>query len=251
MNIIFLGRKKYAAELIEWTLQRNINIIAIGTDISSENTDIKKKANEYSIPLMSFEEIKEYILKHPLEVELVVSYLYMYKLNSVFFDIPKFGCINFHPAILPNWRGTAGYNLAILNKLEEWGASAHYVNAEIDMGPIIRVHKFNFDYRLETASSLERKTQLVQMDLYKSVVLDVELHGRLSCMEQKKEDGIYVSRRQMNELKILDINNMNNEEIDLNIRAFWFPPHSGAGIIHEGKHYSLVNEEILKRIERD
>lgn len=251
MNIIFLGRKKYAAELIEWTIQRKINIIAICTDKQCENEEIIKKAKEHSIPLLSIEEIESYILEHPQEIELVISYLHIHKLSSVFFEIPKFGCINFHPAILPNWRGTAGYNMAILNKLSEWGATAHYVNNEIDMGPIIRVHRFSFDYRLETASSLERKTQLIQMDLYKSVILDVELYGKLKCTEQKREEGKYVSRKQMNDLKLLDINRMDNEEIDLMIRAFWFPPYSGAGIIHNGKHYSLINEEILRKIERD
>jgi len=132
----------------------------------------------------------------------------------------KYGCINFHPAILPDWRGTAGYNVAILNKLPEWGATAHYVDNDIDTGRIIKSYKFDFDYRLETAASLERKTQLIQMDLYKSVLLDVKSKGLLDSKEQVAQDGTYISRQTMEEMKSL---NLEKDDIDLKIRADYVP----------------------------
>jgi methionyl-tRNA formyltransferase len=106
-------------------------------------------------------------------VDLVISYLFWKKIKEPFITTPKFGCINFHPALLPEWKGLAGYNVAILYKLKEWGVSAHYVDQGIDTGKIIRVYKFSFDYRYETAKSLEGKTQQIQCDLYKSVLTDI------------------------------------------------------------------------------
>src|SRR5690606_5587196 len=120
---------------------------------------------------------------------LIVSYLFWRKIKEPLISGPRYGCINFHPAILPDWRGTAGYNIAILNKLSEWGATAHYIDKDIDTGDIIKTFKFNFDYRTETAFSLEKKTQEIQVELFKSVILDVLSVGRVPSFKQEFEQG--------------------------------------------------------------
>ena len=249
MKIIFMGRKKYSADLLEWTVAQGIEVALVCTDSQFPNSPTMKKANEMGIPVVSMEEAEQYVLDNPGEIDLVVSYLYWRKIRKPLIEGPKFGCINFHPAILPDWRGTAGYNMAIMNKLPEWGATAHYVDATIDTGSIIRIYKFNFDYRIETAQSLEKKTQEIQVSLYKSVLLDVREHGRLEAIPQKSEDGVYISRDQMNSMKEIDLNNLDAEDIDLKIRAFWFPPYEGAFVELKGKRYTLVNKDILKQLQ--
>lgn len=47
----------------------------------------------------------------------------------------------------------------------------------------------------------------------------------------------------------VDINNITQEELDLKIRAFWFPPYSGAGFKIDGKFYTLINEQILNELQ--
>lgn len=245
MNIIFMGRKSYAAQLLEWTVQQGINVLAVVTDSHFANSPTTKKAKQLGIPVLSLEEAEKMVEENPNKIDLVISYLYWRKIKEPLISTPKYGCINFHPAILPDWKGTAGYNVAILNKLEEWGATAHYVNENIDTGDIIKIYKFNFDYRYETAQSLEEKTQKIQVDLYKSVITDVKNTGRLKCIPQKNNEGIYISRNEMESMKEIDIN---NDDIDLKIRAFWFPPYTGAFIEVDGKKYTLINDDILKQL---
>lgn len=247
MKMIFLGRKKYSAELLKWTINQGIEIRAVVTDSHFPNSPTAKKAEELGIPIVSLEDAEQ-ILKEPNHsIDLVVSYLFWKKIKEPLISEPKYGCINFHPALLPDWRGTAGYNIAILNKLSEWGATAHYVDDNIDTGDIIKTFKFNFDYRIETAASLEVKTQQLQMELYKSVILDVLDNGKLKAVKQKVEHGTYISRDQMEEMKKIK----SDDDIDLKIRAFWFPPYSGANIDIKGKKYTLVNDFILKQIADD
>ena len=95
--MIFMGRKKYAAELLEWTVGNGNQIVAVCTDAQE---------------------------KSPVT------------------------------AILPDWRGTVGYNIVILNKLSLWGVAAYYVDKTIDTGSIIRIYRFDFDYR--TGIDLEK-----------------------------------------------------------------------------------------------
>ena len=158
MNIIFMGRKSYSAKLLEWTVKQGINVVAVVTDSHFKDSPTQKKAEELNIEVISLEQAEQLVVDNSNYVDLIVSYLFWKKIKEPLITIPKYGCINFHPAILPDWRGLGGYNIAILNKLKEWGASAHYVDKNIDTGNIIRVYKFNFDYRIETAKSLEEKT---------------------------------------------------------------------------------------------
>lgn len=242
-----MGRKSYAAEMLEWTSKKGIEIVGVVTDSHFIDSPTARKAESLGIPLLSLEEAEERLKQNSEYVDLVVSYLFWRKIKEPLINTPKYGCINFHPAILPDWRGTAGYNIAILNKLHEWGATAHYVDTSIDTGPLVKSFKFNFDYREETAYTLEEKTQRIQQDLYKSVLLDVMEKGRLDFIQQTSEQGTYISRKQMEEMKRIDID---KDDIDLKIRAFWFPPYTGAYLELNEKKYTLINDELLKRLAR-
>lgn len=248
MKILFMGRKKYAAEMLEWTMKKGIEIVGVVTDSHFNNSPTARKAESLGIPLLSLEEAEAHFHNNSDYADLVVSYLFWRKIKEPLVNNPKYGCINFHPALLPEWRGTAGYNVAILNKLQAWGATAHYVDATIDTGPIINIYKFNFNYREETAYSLEEKTMRIQQDLYKSVLQDVMEKGRLESVHQTLEEGTYIARKQMEEMKKIDVV---HDDIDLKIRAFWFPPYTGAYIEIKGKRYTLVNDELLKLLARE
>lgn len=245
MKIIFMGRKKYSAELIEWTLNQGIEIEAVVTDSHFANSPTMKKARESGLSVISMEEAEKLLSQKNHGIDLVVSYLFWKKIREPLINRPKYGCINFHPALLPDWRGTAGYNIAILNKLTEWGATAHYVDSGIDTGDIIKTYKFNFDYRLETAQTLERKTQEIQVELYKSVILDIREKGKLESFKQKANEGTYISRVEMESMKKIDFK---NDDIDLKIRAFWFPPYNGAYVEYNGSKYTLINDFILRQL---
>lgn len=248
MNIIFMGRKKHAADMLKWTVSQGIVVKFVCTDSDEHISPVDKLAKSLGILVGSMEEAERYIERHSGDIDLVVSYLYNRKIREPLLKIPKYGCINFHPAILPDWRGCGGYNIAILKHLLEWGASAHYVDENIDTGNIIRVYKFNFDYRLETAYSLEKKTQSIQKDLYKSVISDVVSYGRLPSVKQKRNTGRYISKKDMIDMMRVDISNISKEDLDDMIRAFWYPPYNGAGFEIDGDFYTLVNRQILEML---
>ena len=118
MNIIFMGRKSYAAEMLEWTVGQGICVKAVCTDSQYSNSLTMLKAQHLGLPVISMEESEQYVEEHAGEIDLIVSYLYWRKIRKPLIEGPRYGCINFHPAILPDWRGCGGYNIAILNKLQ-------------------------------------------------------------------------------------------------------------------------------------
>ena len=194
MKIIFMGRKKQSADLLRWTLDQGIEIVAVCTDNQFDNSPTAAAARELNIPILSMEEAEEYSANN--EIDLVVSYLYWRVIRKPLIENPRYGCINFHPAILPDWKGCAGYNIAILKKLDKWGVSAHYVDETVDTGPIIRVNRFDFDWRTATAQSLEKITQDELVNLYKEIILDVKDKGRLVKRALRgQEDGQHAVSR--------------------------------------------------------
>ena len=56
-------------------------------------------------------------------------------------DIPTCGCINIHASLLPQYRGSAPYQWAVLDGLTETGVSAQHMVLEMDAGPVIDVEK--------------------------------------------------------------------------------------------------------------
>ena len=243
-----MGRKENAANMLVWTLEQGVKVVGVVTDSHLPNSPTAAAANRLKIPLLSLEEAEEKMRQNESWADIVVSYLFWKKLRSPLIDKPKYGCINFHPAILPDYRGMGGYNYAILDKLKEWGATAHYVNEGIDTGEIIDVYKFSFDYRLETAYSLENKTLKLQDDLYKSVIRRVMESGRLPATKQNMTKGRYISKKEMLDMMKIDFD---SDDIDTKIQACWFPPYNGAYIEHQGKKYTLVNDYILSTLTKD
>ena len=243
MKIIYMGRKKQSADLLEWTIKQGIEIVAVCTDNQFDNSPTAAKARELNIPVLSMEEAEEYSKNN--EIDLVVSYLYWRVIKKPLIENPKYGCINFHPAILPDWKGCGGYNIAILKKLPQWGVTAHYVNETVDTGPIIKVNYFDFDYKTATAASLEKVTQEELVKLYKEVLLEVKEKGKLETLNVDNSKGTYISRKEMNDMKKITEEDLESDDLDVKIRAFWFPPYDGAYIERNGKKYTLVDKEIL------
>ena len=79
-------------------------------------------------------------------------------------DVPKRGCINIHASILPKYRGSAPYQWAVLDGLEETGVTAMYLTREMDAGDIIDVSRTPIGEN-ETAGELLDRLAVLGADL--------------------------------------------------------------------------------------
>lgn len=240
LNILFLGDgdKKCVMDSLKWTISHNQKVVGV---ITKENSTLSKVAKEGGIPVISMEEAEEMVTDGM--VDLCVSVLYWRRIKEPLISGPKLGCINFHPAILPDYKGLGGCSMAILDKLDEWGVSAHYVDENFDTGEIIKVFRFSFDYRNETGYSLKKKTESILFDLYKSVVGEQIDSKQKFYNTVSNTGGTYVSRKMMLDLMRIDLE---ADDIVQKIHAFWFPPYDGAYIEVDGSKYTLVDSDIIK-----
>jgi methionyl-tRNA formyltransferase len=179
-------------------------------------------------------------------IDLVVSFLFWKRIKSPIIECARFGCVNFHPAPLPEYRGLGGFNFAILHRLTEWGVTAHYIDETIDTGPIIRVDRFPFDWREVTAYSLELATRPALLECFKNTIADVARCGQLRTTPNV--GGKYFTRKDFEKEKHLDLDAMTADEIDLRARAFWYPPDDGAYIEKDGQRFTLAPRAVLDEL---
>ncbi len=178
-------------------------------------------------------------------VDAVLSFLFWSRIRPPLIELGRAGCLNFHPAPLPEMRGVGGYNVAILEDWPEWGVSAHYVDEAFDSGDLVRVDRFPIDRDRETALSLDVRSQRRLLEVFRWTV------DRLSAGEPlprtPQGEGRYVTRDEFESLRVVRA----GDPPDLTarrIRAFWYPPHDGATLEVDGQTVTLVDRALLAEV---
>jgi methionyl-tRNA formyltransferase len=140
----------------------------------------------------------------------------------------------------------AGYSFGILNDAAEWGVSAHFMDENIDTGDLIRVDRFPICAKLETAFSLERKTQTRLVRLFVEVIDDVVAGHDLPRVPQPNL-GHRFTKSDLEQSRRIGMGDT-ADIIDRKIRAFWFPPFPGAVIDLAGTSYTVVGDAVLDEV---
>lgn len=155
--------------------------------------------------------------------DLIVSFLYPKIIKEPILSCATLGCINLHPAPLPEYKGVAPYTRGILNGARNWGVSAHYIDVGIDTGDLIKVKEFEISDQ-ETAVSLATRSHYELFELLKDV-MNMFKSGKVPKSPQN--GGTYFSMKDFE--KIREIKDSDSDEmIERKTRAFWHPPHEGA-----------------------
>jgi methionyl-tRNA formyltransferase len=162
-----------------------------------------------------------------LKTDFVISYMYRNLVNPSSIELAKNAALNFHAAPLPEFGGWAFYNLAILEEVEEYGCTCHYMDDNFDTGPILKVSKFKVDIKNETAYSLERKAQAEMIKLFIDFCKMAESNQKLPLECQDKNKMRYLKREEFENLKNIP-ENADGYTIDKYARAFWYPPYECA-----------------------
>ena len=217
-----------ASEPDEWTLdEQRVDLVAA----------------EHGLPLMSEDELYEAAGRGELgDVDLVVSFLFWNRIREPLISLGRIGCVNLHPAPLPDLRGVGGYNVALLEGRAEWGVSCHFVDGTIDTGDLVEVERFPIDPDAETALSLDVLSQERLLGLFERVA------GRALAGEElprePQGEGRYVSRAELEELRVV----RPGDDLDRKLRAFWYPPWPGAVIEVDGRRLTLVDDALLSEL---
>lgn len=239
--------KRSAVGALEHLVSTGTEVVAVvapdpGGQHESQRLDLA--AQRHGLRLAGDDELYAEIEDGSLgDIDLVLSFLFWKRIRPPLIELGRIGCLNFHPAPLPDIRGLGGFNIAILEDFPEWGVSAHFVDEDFDTGDLVRVDRFPVDREGETALSLDIKSQGRLLALYRDVI-DMALSGEPLPREPQGE-GRYVGAEVYETMRRVQPGDP-PELTERRIRAFWYPPFDGATIEVGGRNLTLVDRALLE-----
>jgi methionyl-tRNA formyltransferase len=239
--------KRSAARALALLVERGCEVAAVvASPPDAWTTDEQRVdlvAREHGLALLEEEELYVAARDGSLgEVDLVVSFLFWNLIREPLITLGRVGCLNLHPAPLPDFRGVGGYNVALLEGLAEWGVSCHFVDERLDTGDIVEVERFPIDPATDTALSLDVASQERLLGVF-GRVLDRLLAGEALPRERQGE-GRYVSRAELERLRVV----RPGDDVERKVRAFWYPPWPGAMVEVNGRQLTLVSDRLLAEV---
>jgi methionyl-tRNA formyltransferase len=244
VRVVFLAKcKRSAARALDWLVGEGADVAAVVASepdpFTREEQRVDLVAQRHGVPVVSDDDL---YASPPDGVDLVISFLYWKRIREPLLSLGRSGCLNFHPAPLPDLRGVGGYNVAVLEGMREWGVSCHFVDAELDTGDLVEVERFPIDPDAATAFSLDLESQERLFELFRRV-MDAALAGD-ELPRTPQGEGRYVSREEFERLRRV----RPGEDLARKLRAFWYPPYPGAVFEVDGRELTLVDESLLAEV---
>ncbi|SEG07227.1 methionyl-tRNA formyltransferase [Halpernia humi] len=147
LKVVFFGTPEFAKNSLEAIFHSNHKIVGVvtvadkqsGRGQKTNSSAVKKYAEEQGLKI--FQPLKlrdpnflEEIQNLEADVFVVVAFRMMPK---ILFEMPKLGTFNLHASLLPDYRGAAPINYAIMNGETKTGATTFFINEKIDEGNIL------------------------------------------------------------------------------------------------------------------
>lgn len=174
LRIIFMGTPEFAVPSLDRIYQAGLNIVGVitapdkpaGRGMKITESAVKKYAIEKNLKILQPEKLKDPSFIEELkalnaDVQVVVAFR---MLPEIVWNMPPLGTINLHASLLPQYRGAAPINWAIINGEKETGVTTFRLKQEIDTGNILLQQKIAISDN-DTAGSLHDKMMEAGADL--------------------------------------------------------------------------------------
>ena len=201
MRVVFMGTPDIAATCLKKILADGFQVVGAftqpdrpkGRGMKMVFSPVKEVALEHEIPVFQPENFREedsVQQLRDLKPDICAVVAYGRILPQKVLDIPTFGCINIHASILPQYRGSAPYQWAVLDGLKETGVTAMYLCREMDAGDIIEVSKTPIGEN-ETAGELLDRLAVLGADLLSKTLRRFAADGKVDRTPQRSEEATY------------------------------------------------------------
>ncbi len=147
LRIVFMGTPEFASTSLRRLVAEGYNIVAVvttpdkpaGRGQKMHESDVKITAKELGLPILQPEKLRDESFTTALrelnaDLGIVIAFR---MLPEIVWAMPRLGTFNLHASLLPEYRGAAPINWAIINGEKRTGVTTFLLNHEIDKGAII------------------------------------------------------------------------------------------------------------------
>ncbi|MBL7856720.1 MAG: methionyl-tRNA formyltransferase [Cyclobacteriaceae bacterium] len=166
LRILFMGTPEFAVPSLEILVEHNYNVVAVITAPDKPQgrgqkitfSPVKESALRHNLPVLQPTNLKapeflEELKSYRANLQIVVAFR---MLPEVVWAMPALGTFNLHASLLPQYRGAAPINWAIINGEKETGVTTFFLKHEIDTGSIIFQEKEIIDEQDTVGTLYER-----------------------------------------------------------------------------------------------
>ena len=155
MKIVFMGTPDFSLQPLKKLIEAGhyVSLVLTSEDKKRNRgelspTPVKELAQELNIPVLTPSRMKDEALLERLNSEkadffVVVAYGKI--LPKEILDMPKFGCINIHASLLPEYRGAAPIQWSIIDGREKTGITTMLMDEGLDTGDILKQYEIIID----------------------------------------------------------------------------------------------------------
>lgn len=147
LRIIFMGTPDFAVPTLQILVEHNYNVVAVvtapdkpaGRGQKIQQSPVKEYAVSQNIPVLQPTNLKsdaflEELRDYKADLQIIVAFR---MLPEVVWNMPPLGSFNIHGSLLPQYRGAAPINWAIINGEKETGVTSFFLKHEIDTGDLL------------------------------------------------------------------------------------------------------------------
>ena len=148
LRIVYMGTPDFAVESLRCLVEGGYNVVGVitmpdkpaGRGHKLQFSPVKQYALEHNLPLLQPEKLKDEAFLEALrawkaDLQIVVAFR---MLPEVVWNMPRLGTFNLHASLLPQYRGAAPINWAVINGDTETGITTFFLKHEIDTGEVIQ-----------------------------------------------------------------------------------------------------------------
>ena len=262
MKILFMGTPDFARDSLEELYNSEYEIIGVvtnpdrpkGRGMKMLYTPVKEFAIEKELKLYQPEKVKnneEFVNEIKLlEPDVICVVAYGKILPKEILEIPRLGCINLHGSLLPQYRGAAPIQWAVLNGDTKTGVTTIYMNEGMDEGDIILEKEVEIGED-ETTGELWSKLSKIGAKLLVETVKQIEKGNA----PRRKQDSNYTLAPMLDkEMSKIDWKSMTSKKIKDLVRGL--NPIMGSYTMYGDKKIKLwkvaiVSEDEIKEINKE
>jgi methionyl-tRNA formyltransferase len=147
LRILFMGTPDFAVESLKAIIENNYEVVGVitapdrpaGRGRNLQESAVKKYAISKGLKVLQPEKLKNPMFIEELKslnanLQVVVAFR---MLPEIIWEMPKYGTFNLHGSLLPQYRGAAPINWAVINGETETGVTTFFIEKEIDTGKIL------------------------------------------------------------------------------------------------------------------
>ncbi len=229
-KVIVFGAQQIAVDCIQTLIDKGVDIQAVVTyevplDKKYGYASVRHIAKKHDITLYEPEKLtKDFIAQiKNLAPDLIISAYYRKIFPESLIGIPRLGCVNIHPGLLPYYRGPIPTFWAMIRGEKFCGVTLHFIDKNVDTGPIIDQCKLAIKDS-DTGFSLNDRAMKFGHQLFVKNIANI-LNNKTKAIKQPANIGSYFGKF-YNELRLIDWRK-SSQDIFNQVRAN-SRPYSGA-----------------------